>query len=124
MVHSMTDSGTKTLSTVMESRLGLTAQFTTVSTRMVKSMARASFPGPMEVISKETSRTIKSKDGAFTLGPTAESLLALGLAIKWTATESLLGKTAESTKVIIKTIKKKDLAFSTGRMDVNMKVNG
>ena len=120
----MMASGLKTLSTVMELKLGLIIQFTMDSTRTVRNMVKVNSLGLMEVILKGISWITKSKDKAFTLGLMGENLLALGLTIKWMVKVSLPGKMVEKTKVNIKTIKNMDMVFLTGPMDVNMKDSG
>merc|ERR1712070_1293593 len=93
-------------------------------TSTVRNTAKEDSPGQMAARTTVTSRTITSRVVEPTTGLTEGCSSDPGSITKWKATVLSHGQMVGNTKVTTSTIRKKDMAFSTGPMAESMKETG
>lgn len=111
----MMESGSQMHSMVKVWRRGLMELLMRDNTKTVKNMEKASFPGQMEVASKEIFQQTKYKAKENTTGPTEENTSALGLIIKWMVKELSRGKMVDDIRDNTKITKNTDMDSSFGQ---------
>jgi len=107
-----------------ERRCGQTSQSTKEIIMKERNMARDCMCGQTAARTTVTGLRIESKAMAHTPGLMEGSLRGNGRIITCTVTESIHGVTAESMKDTTKWIKNMAMVYTSGQMDVVMKVTG
>ena len=124
MEHNMKDIGLTISNTAKVKSIGQMEHNTKEHTNTVKKTGMASSYGqinPLIVVHSLTTIFMVTENID---GLTIESILEIGLIIKCTELEYLLGLMEENMKENILTIRNKATEYSPGQMDVNMMVSG
>ena len=105
-------------------KLGRMEHATLDSFLRIKSMVMAYFSGWMGIALKASSNITTSRVLEHTFGQMVGATLGTGYQIKCMEKENSPGQMAGFTKVNITTTRNKDMGYSNGQMDVDMKETG
>jgi len=123
-VQSMSGSGTTTSSMAVAKKLGLTTQFTLVSTPKEKSMDVALSNGLMDQSTRASFSTTTSKVQVSMSGPMVVATKEIGSLIECMEAANSIFQTVASTKVNTKKTRKMATESSFGQMVASIKENG
>jgi hypothetical protein len=118
------ENGSKTNSTVMVMRLGLTARLIRASTKMARSMVKESSRGLMAQPIAGNSMTTILRATVFITGKMAASTKVIGSTTKCRGRVFSSGPTVVTTKATTWTTRRRVMAYFTGRMVASTTVNG